>query len=97
MAGLLRDRGRRFGCASEKLPPPQPPARHSDGGEVAGRLPPDPPLRLAVRRRGGGRRRRRGVTKLKWREAICWGAGLLPHPLAFSFSLSWGFLLLLLL
>ncbi|CAG05066.1 unnamed protein product, partial [Tetraodon nigroviridis] len=48
VAGLLRDGGRAPGGPPEKLPAPQPPARHADGGEVAGRLPADPPLHLSV-------------------------------------------------
>ena len=67
VVGLLRYRRRRPGGAAEELAPPQPPAGHPDGGEVAGRLPADPTLRVPVRRRGGGGGRGR-VMKLKQGE-----------------------------
>lgn len=53
VAGLLRDRGRGAGGHAEELPPAQPPAGDTDGGEVAGPVPADPALHVPVRRRGG--------------------------------------------
>ena len=50
VVGLLRDRGWSAGGHAEELPPAEPPPGNTDGREVAGRLPTDPPLCLALRR-----------------------------------------------
>lgn len=54
--GLLRDGRRDARRHAEELQEEESSSRHSDGGEMAGRVPATPPMPRPLRRRGRGRR-----------------------------------------